>query len=310
MVSAEKETPFSGQTIDLMDRYLQWVGRFPLLGAEQEVEMARAIELGRAAMIELQEMTTDEQSAAGSDKLLGEVKQGQAARRDLTTANLRLVVSIAKHYPIPGSEPMDVIQQGNLGLIEAVDTFNWRRQCRFSTYGKTKIESAIKDTPMGIFSVPRRQVRKHEKVTEASCRLEAALGRTPSAAELADETDYTEGEIKSYAGWSAIFDPALDETSNELSEMATYDNYDGAPVSSAELKPVIDQALEGLSEKQKAVIISYFGLNGAVPLKLKEIGERHGMSESGVSYMIKRAKAKLKSGKYASELTELAALLP
>ena len=130
----------SDSTVDLTRRYLSELGSYPLLTAEQEVELAQAIELGRAAEVEL---LADEPTRARRAALQRQVDAAEAARRTFIQSNLRLVVSIAKRYQGTGMALLDLIQEGNLGLMRAVEKFDHRKGFKFSTYATWWIRQAI-----------------------------------------------------------------------------------------------------------------------------------------------------------------------
>ena len=185
----------SESTVDLTRRYLSELGSYPLLTAEQEVELAQAIEAGRLAEIELSSTTP---SRARTSLLTGEIAAAEAARRTFIQSNLRLVVSIAKRYQGTGMTLLDLIQEGNLGLMRAVEKFDHRKGFKFSTYAtwwiRQSIGRGIADKARTI-RLPSHLVDTMAVLSKASSTMLKTLGREPTAAELAEETGMTEERV-------------------------------------------------------------------------------------------------------------------
>ena len=185
----------SESTVDLTRRYLSELGSYPLLTAEQEVELAQAIETGRLAEIELSSTTP---TRARKAALTAEIAAADAARRTFIQSNLRLVVSIAKRYQGTGMTLLDLIQEGNLGLMRAVEKFDHRKGFKFSTYAtwwiRQSIGRGIADKARTI-RLPSHLVDTMAVLSKASATMLKTLGREPTAAELAEETGMTEERV-------------------------------------------------------------------------------------------------------------------
>jgi RNA polymerase primary sigma factor len=189
---------------DTVSLYLREVGNIPLLTAEQEVDLAQRIERGRNAAIGLLKAVPPELHNA----LPAVVADGEAARHHLTKANSRLVIAMAKKYMNQGVPFLDLIQEGNLGLMKAVEKFDWRRGYKFSTYAtwwvRQAITRAIADQGRTI-RVPVHMSDRIRRLFQASRRLEQSLGREPTIDELAVEVNLPlfAASSRPVAGWSS-----------------------------------------------------------------------------------------------------------
>src|SRR5438552_17767618 len=181
---------------DLVRLYLDEIGRHELLTKDDEVRLAQAIEAGRAARAELAE--GKKLPRGRRPELLRAVDAGEAATQTFVNANLRLVVSIAKKYQSTGLPLLDLIQEGNLGLIHAVEKFDWRKGFKFSTYATWWIRQAMQ---RGVANTARTiRLPAHAgdnllRLHKVRAQLEAELEREPTVAELANELDLTEEKV-------------------------------------------------------------------------------------------------------------------
>ena len=170
---------------DLVRLYLEDVGRHNLLTKDDEIRLAQAIETGTAATERLE--TAKKLTPTQRRQLRREIRQGEEAHRQFVNSNLRLVVSIAKKYQSSGLPLLDIVQEGNLGLIHAVDKFDWRKGFKFSTYATWWIRQAIQRGIANSARVIRLPVHAGDMLTallKLRAALEGSLGRTPTLAEI------------------------------------------------------------------------------------------------------------------------------
>jgi len=175
---------------DLVRLYLEDVGRHNLLTKDDEIRLAQAIETGTAAREKME--TAKKLTPTQRRGLKREIRQGEEAHRQFVNSNLRLVVSIAKKYQSSGLPLLDIVQEGNLGLIHAVDKFDWRKGFKFSTYATWWIRQAIQRGIANSARVIRLPVHAGDMLTallKLRASLEGSLGRTPTLAELAGEAE-------------------------------------------------------------------------------------------------------------------------
>src|SRR5580700_11179315 len=190
-VQARNET----QDEDLVRLYLDSIGRYPLLTKEQEWDLSRIIHEGREAK---EEAAKGDLKAARKRQLLAAVELGEAATEQFINANLRLVVSIAKRYQSSELPLLDLVQEGNLGLIHAVEKFDWRKGFKFSTYATWWIRQAITRGIANTSRTVRLPVHAGDlltRVTKARSRLEGQLGRRPTVPELAADLEIDEEKV-------------------------------------------------------------------------------------------------------------------
>src|SRR3954468_20107095 len=181
---------------DLVRLYLDDIGRYPLLTKDDEVRLAQTMERGREAAAEL--ASGEKLSPARKRALRNAVREGEAAHLQFVNCNLRLVVSLAKRYQAADLPLLDLIQEGNLGLIHAVEKFDWRRGFKFSTYATWWIRQAIGrgiDNTARTIRIPSHAGDLLRLVRRARTTLEGELGRSPTFAELADDLQMTEDQV-------------------------------------------------------------------------------------------------------------------
>jgi len=244
-----EDEPLDGG-VDALRMYLRAIGRVPLLTAAEEIELAKRIEKGDLH-----------------------------AKQHMVEANLRLVVSIAKGYLGRGLGLLDLIQEGSLGLIRAVEKFDYRRGFKFSTYAtwwiRQAVSRAIADKARTI-RVPVHMVEKIGRVNHAERRLLARMGREPSIAELAAELELTEQEVREIQKYGmqpvSLDKPVGDEDDTSLGDFVEDTQSPTAlDVAAAEMrKSHVDQALAELGERERQVLSLRYGLDG---------GEQHTLDE-------------------------------
>ncbi len=305
-----------GGADDLLGRYLDEVGRHTLLNRDGEVRLAQVIEAGSAARNQLKE-SGDALDADERGRLETAAEAGDEAEATFVQANLRLVVSLAKRYQSSGLPLLDLIQEGNLGLMHAVEKFDWRKGFKFSTYATWWIRQAI---TRGIANtgrtirLPIHATDQLTKVRQMSATLEAQLERSPTQAELADAMGLTEAAIADvfkYGVDPISLDSPLsvgaDATIADL--IADQTMVSPADAATAALLPAeIAKLLSVLNERDREVIVLHFGLAGE-PRTLDEIGRHLGVSRERIRQMEARAMALLrKPANAAADTRELLAV--
>jgi RNA polymerase sigma factor (sigma-70 family) len=281
-------------------RYLDGIGAYDLLTAEEEVELAHRMEAGRAAERKLQsgqELTPRERRA-----LQRQVRDGLAARRRFIQANLRLVVSIAKRYQHSGLPFLDLIQEGNLGLIRAVEKFDWRKGFKFSTYAtwwiRQAISRAIADKSRTI-RVPVHLVDTITQVHHAENDLWKRLGRPPSDAEVAEQAGLTVDKVEEARRYAhdpvSLFEPVGEDDAvlgDFIEDADAADPFEVALTSSRldELEEVFGR----LDERERLVLIMRYGLGNTEPKTLDEVGRYFNITRERVRQIESRALAKLR----------------
>ena len=283
---------------DPVGMYLDEIGRYALLTPQEEKELAATIAAGRAATEELE--SSDAMSAAQRRKLRGMVRAGQAAHDRFVNANLRLVVSVAKKYQASGVPLLDLIQEGNLGLIRAVDKFDHEKGFRFSTYAVWWIRQFITRGIAGSRSVVKLPSRANDdllRIRELSSQMEQALGRGPSAAELAEAADMSATRVLELLASSepvslsgAVGDGGAElgdfvedpRAHGEVEEIATH-------LSERELANLMSV----LDERERRILLLRHGFGDAEPMSVAQVATQMHLSRERVRQLEHRALSKL-----------------
>jgi RNA polymerase primary sigma factor len=290
---------------DSVRAYLKQIGKVPLLNAEQEVELAKRIEAGlyaserlRIAEEEGLEITRDMQR-----DLLWVSRDGERAKNHLLEANLRLVVSLAKRYTGRGMAFLDLIQEGNLGLIRAVEKFDYTKGYKFSTYAtwwiRQAITRAMADQARTI-RIPVHMVEVINKLGRIQRELLQDLGREPTPEELAKEMDITPEkvlEIQQYAREPISLDQTIgDEGDSQLGDFIEDSEAVVAvdAVSFSLLQDQLQQVLQTLSEREAGVVRLRFGLTDGQPRTLDEIGQVYGVTRERIRQIESKTMSKLR----------------
>jgi RNA polymerase primary sigma factor len=296
---------------DLVRQYLREIGRVPLLTAVEEVELARSVEAGLFAQDRLDRgVDLDEDLRAELRQL---VWYGREAKRRLIEANLRLVVSVAKRYLGRGLPLLDLVQEGNVGLIRAVEKFDYVKGYKFSTYAtwwiRQAISRALADQSRTI-RMPVHVVESMNKVLRVQRRLLQELGHEPSARELALETGLEISRVVDLLSFAfepvSLHTPVGEATENELGDLIE----DGDSETPAEfvaqlmLKDHLDQVLDSLGEREQAVVRLRYGLDDGEARTLEEVGRHFGVTRERVRQIEAKTLAKLRRGRFASALRE------
>jgi len=262
-------------SLDSLRLYLREIGKVPLLTADQEITLAKRIERG-----------------------------DPAAKQHMIEANLRLVVSIAKGYLGRGLSFLDLIQEGSLGLIRAVEKFDYRKGFKFSTYAtwwiRQAVTRAIADKARTI-RIPVHMVEKLNKVVHIERQLVQRLGREPRPEEIAEELEMTTEEVREILRMSqlpvSLEKPIGEDEESELGDFVEDESaespYDTATLSLR--RGDIERALDSLPDRERKVIEMRFGLSGAQPCTLEEVGRAFGVTRERIRQIENNTLKKLES---------------
>ena len=285
-----------------LSSYLRQISRYPLLSREEEEKTAKVISSSRASLAS---------HRPGGTRRAWLEKRLQDARTLLITSNLRLVVSIAKHYQHRGLSFLDLINEGNIGLIEAVERFDPNRGCRFSTYGTWWIQQAIAKSiadKARTIRVPVHVLSSMKRFDIASKLLTQELGRCPSVAEIASYMNLPGNQIEKYImctrDASSLDITVDDEHQISLLDILAGDRY-LEPFEATffgNLAEILESALVALDEREVTVVTMRFGLFGECPQTLEDIGSLLNLTRERVRQIQNRALAKLRN------VTEIKAL--
>ena len=294
----------------LLRMYFQEIAQIPLLTPEEEVRCAKRIAEGRAAARLL-----EQGGAEGRPELTARVRDALDARRRLIEGNLRLVVAVARRYRETHLPMLDLIQEGNLGLLHAVEKFDYTRGFRFSTYATWWIRQAIARAVMEqlhLIRVPLHIVELANRVNRARDALAAALGRPPTVHEIADQIGETPGRVQAVTelithALSLDTPLASDEDGTTLADLVADQN----AVDPAEEAIVqwqrgeILAALAVLTPRERLVLELRTGLQGGRPHTLAEVAERLGLSRERIRQVEAAAIQKLRHPRIAARLRQL-----
>nr|WP_239542814.1 RNA polymerase sigma factor [Micromonospora terminaliae] len=290
---------------DSVRAYLKQIGKVPLLNAEQEVELAKRIEAGLYAAERLRAADEGEEKLTRDMQrdLLWISRDGERAKNHLLEANLRLVVSLAKRYTGRGMAFLDLIQEGNLGLIRAVEKFDYTKGYKFSTYAtwwiRQAITRAMADQARTI-RIPVHMVEVINKLGRIQRELLQDLGREPTPEELAKEMDITPEkvlEIQQYAREPISLDQTIgDEGDSQLGDFIEDSEAVVAvdAVSFSLLQDQLQQVLQTLSEREAGVVRLRFGLTDGQPRTLDEIGQVYGVTRERIRQIESKTMSKLR----------------
>ena len=300
--AARGVTHTEGGSFDPVRMYLKEIGKVPLLTAEQEVTLAKRIEAGLLATLKLDddaEILPDNQRAS----LQAVQRDGQLARRQLTEANLRLVVSIAKRYVGRGMALLDLIQEGNLGLIRAVEKFDYTKGFKFSTYAtwwiRQAITRAIADQARTI-RIPVHMVETMNKVLRIQRQMLQELGREPTVEEIAIKVDLTPDKVREIQRIAeepvSLETPVGEEDDSLLGDFVEDPNVIAPATAAARalLTEAIEEALQELNDRERAVVRLRFGLDDGQIRTLEEVGKEFGVTRERIRQIESKTLAKLR----------------
>ncbi len=287
---------------DLVRLYLTDIGQYRLLTKDDEVRLAQDIEAGMAARREM-ECPSETLTPARKRELRRARRKGEESGRTFVQSNLRLVVSIAKKYQASGLPLLDLIQEGNLGLMHAVEKFDWRKGFKFSTYATWWIRQAITRGIANTGRTIRLPVHAGDtlaRLQKARSRLELKHGRPASLADLAAEVEMPEEKITEALRFASeplsLSDPLRDDGDAELGDVVE-DRSAESPfdVAATSLLPEeIDRLLSPLDDRERNILRLRFGLDRGEPRTLEEVGERFGLTRERIRQIEARAMSKLR----------------
>jgi len=281
---------------DLVRLYLTDIGQYPLLTKDDEVRLAQAIEAGRDAEAEVAKAAKGI-TTAKKRELRRAVMEGEQAQQTFVQSNLRLVVSIAKKYQASGLPLLDLIQEGNLGLMHAVEKFDWRKGFKFSTYATWWIRQAITRGIANTGRTIRLPVHAGDtlaRVQKAQARLELKLGRPATLAELGIEVEMPEDKLVEALRFRA--EPLREDGDAELGDVVE-DRSAESPfeVAAVSLLPdEIGRLLSPLDEREREILRLRFGLDRGEPRTLEEVGEHFNLTRERIRQIEARAMSKLR----------------
>jgi RNA polymerase primary sigma factor len=314
---ASKESDLARISIDdPVGLYLKEMSRVPLLSTQEEVSLARRIEEGRDALLRLRAMKKTTEPSPVSERKRNQLEQlvldGLAAREHLIKANTRLVVSVAKRYMGRGVHFLDLIQEGNLGLMKAVEKFDYHRGFRFSTYAtwwiRQTISRAIADQSRTI-RVPVHMTDRIQRVYRTAHDIEQRTGKKATSEEIGAAMGLDERKVDwmLQVSWRPV--SLENPIGDEDEEMITFieDTFTPSPTESASeqlLREKIEEVLSTLSPREARVLRMRFGLCGERPYTLEEVGQKFGLTRERIRQIEGRALRRLRHPRRARQLQE------
>ena len=297
-----QQVTVAGATADPVKDYLKQIGKVSLLNAEQEVDLARRIEAGLYAE-ELLKTTSNDLSSRQRRELHILAQDGQQAKNHLLEANLRLVVSLAKRYTGRGMQFLDLIQEGNLGLMRAVEKFDYTKGYKFSTYAtwwiRQAITRAMADQARTI-RIPVHMVEVINKLARVQRQMLQDLGREPTPEELAKELDMTPEKVVEVQKYGrepiSLHTPLGEDGDSEFGDLIE-DSEAIVPadaVSFTLLQEQLHRVLDTLSEREAGVVSMRFGLGDGQPKTLDEIGKVYGVTRERIRQIESKTMSKLR----------------
>jgi RNA polymerase primary sigma factor len=296
-------TQITGATADPVKDYLKQIGKVPLLNAAEEVELAMRIEAGLFAEEKLSHMSAAEKSSQLGLDLQWVARDGQRAKSHLLGANLRLVVSLAKRYTGRGMQFLDLIQEGNLGLIRAVEKFDYTKGFKFSTYAtwwiRQAITRAMADQARTI-RIPVHMVEVINKLARVQRQMLQDLGREPTPEELSRELDMTPEKVVEVQKYGrepiSLHTPLGEDGDSEFGDLIedTEAVVPADAVGFTMLQRQLEALLDSLSEREAGVIRMRFGLGDGQPKTLDQIGDTFGVTRERIRQIESKTMAKLR----------------
>jgi len=291
---------------DLVRLYLTDIGQYPLLNKDDEVRLAQAIEAGNAVREFIDRGECEDGSpitVAKKREFRRTSRAGEQAERTFVQSNLRLVVSIAKKYQASGLPLLDLIQEGNLGLMHAVEKFDWRKGFKFSTYATWWIRQAITRGIANTGRTIRLPVHAGDtlaRLQKARSRLELKYGRQATLSELAAEVEMPEDKVTEALRFAAeplsLSEPLREDGDAELGDVVQ-DRSAESPFEAAAtslLPDEINRLLAPLDEREREILKLRFGLDRGEPRTLEEVGEHFSLTRERIRQIEARAMSKLR----------------
>ena len=287
-------------SFDPVRMYLKEIGKVPLLTGEQEVTLAKRLEAGEQAAGRLADSALSDEERASLEAV---VADGELAKRHLTEANLRLVVSIAKRYVNRGMVLLDLVQEGNLGLIRAVEKFDYTKGFKFSTYATWWIRQAITRSiadQARTIRIPVHMVETMNKVLRVQRTMLQELGREPTIGELAAKVDLSPDKVRDIQRIAqepvSLETPVGEEDDSSLGDFVE-DPTAEAPATAAArvlLSEAITEALTELNVRERQVVKLRFGLDDGQVRTLEEVGKEFGVTRERIRQIESKTLAKLR----------------
>jgi len=308
----KRRKPKHAKETDPLALYLKQISRYPLLTAEEEISIGEKIQKARARVRELDETRAAlpiEEVEWNSDREKWE-RELIGSKNRMISSNLRLVVSIAKNYQHRGLSLLDLIDEGNIGLIEAVERFDYTRGCRFSTYGTWWIRQAIIKSLADkgrVIRIPIHMLNTIKKCYFVAKQLTQELGRDPNPEELAEKLGMEAKKVKEIMKLSqetASLDTTVDEDNvTHLSDLIKDESVTEPfeEVFSMAIQDTLGDVLKNLSQREITIIQLRYGLNGEGPRTLEETGKLLGITRERVRQIQEKAIQKLKELQELSE---------
>jgi len=301
-----------GGTADAVRMYLREIGQVDLLTTEDERRLAQLIEEGKIAARRIDDegatLTTGEERM-----LLRAVSRGERAKSELTQANLRLVVSIAKRYSGRGMQLLDLIQEGNLGLMRAVDKFDYTKGFKFSTYATWWIRQAITRSiadQARTIRIPVHMVEHMNRVTRAKRQMHQELEREPTVDELAERVQLEPDRVRELLRISqdplSLDSPVGEEDESNLGDFIEDSSVD-SPADAATrmmLHDAVTEVLGELPEREQEIVRLRFGLDGGRARTLEEVGQEFGVTRERIRQIEAKTLAKLRHPQRSERLRE------
>jgi RNA polymerase sigma factor (sigma-70 family) len=287
---------------DLVRLYLSEIGQYPLLTKDDESRLAQAMETGKEAAAEL-EAADRSLSPARKRELKKAIRAGEDAERSFVQSNLRLVLSIAKKYQASGMPLLDLIQEGNLGLMHAVEKFDWRKGFKFSTYATWWIRQALTRGIANTNRTIRLPVHAGDnlaRVQKARVRLETAYGRPPTVAVLAADlrmgVDQVTESLRCAADTVSLSTPLREGGDAELGDIVEDRSAESPFEAAAEslLPAQISRMMLPLDDREREILALRFGLDRGEARTLEEVGEHFGLTRERIRQIEARAMSKLR----------------
>ncbi len=308
---ADPARPLGTDDADDLRLYLEAAAREPLLTKEEEVELAMTIEAGKEAEEKLQAGRLRAESSIMKAKT--SVRRSEAARQRFIMANLRLVVSVARKYQGQGLPLLDLIQEGNIGLMRAVELFDWRRGFKFSTYAtwwiRQAITRAIADQARTI-RIPVHMVETINKLIRVQRQLLQELGREPAPEEIGAQMEMTAERVREILKISqepvSLETPIGEEEDSQLGDFIE-DSEAVVPPDAASfsmLQTQLGRVLDSLSERERKVIELRFGLIDGHPRTLEEVGREFGVTRERIRQIESKTLCKLRHPSRSSKLKD------
>lgn len=294
----------AGATADPVKDYLKQIGKVPLLNAAEEVELAKRIEAGLYAQHLLDQGNLDKEKDHAYIRELRIIsRDGKHAKNHLLEANLRLVVSLAKRYTGRGMLFLDLIQEGNLGLVRAVEKFDYAKGYKFSTYAtwwiRQAITRAMADQARTI-RIPVHMVEVINKLARVQRQMLQELGREPTTEELAKELDMTEEKVVEVQKYGrepiSLHTPLGEDGDSEFGDLIE-DSEAVVPADAVGftlLQEQLHRVLDTLSEREAGVVSMRFGLTDGQPKTLDEIGKVYGVTRERIRQIESKTMSKLR----------------